>query len=166
MRKWLVPLGVTCAVVIVGVTICIIITSLGLFRVAQALPTLAPTPALITGGNYWVNALIPPLGLPSGLVDRYAYVYNKPGSPVTDPSITIIAAIPNATQLTLVAIKQNWCYVRGTYNFMNGINISTPEPPMPTPDFTRPFEGWIECNRLLNYEPTPYPTPNPTPQAP
>jgi hypothetical protein len=166
MRKWLVPLSVTCAVVIVGVAICAIAAFLGIFRLAQALPTPAPTSVLTIGRNYWVNALVPPPGMPAGLVDRYANVYNKPGSPITDPSVTIIAVISDATELTLTAVQADWCYVRGTYNFMSGINIPTPEPPMPTLDFTRPFEGWMECNRLLDYEPTPYPTPNQTPQAP
>jgi hypothetical protein len=166
MRKWLIPLGVTCAVVIAVAALCAIASTFGLFQLAQSLPTTAPTPALTAGKTYWVNAVIPPLGLPAGLVVRDAEIYNKPGNPIADPSVTIIAMVPDATELTLTAVQTNWCYVRGTYNFMAGIYIPTPEPPMPTPDFTKPFQGWIECNRLLDYAPTPYPTPNMTPQAP
>ncbi len=166
MRKWLIPLGISCIVIIVGVAICVIAASLGIFRLAQSLPTPAPTAALIIGRNYWVNALIPPPGMPAGLVISNADVYNKPGNPITDPSVAIIAVVPDTTELTLMAVQADWCYVQGIYNFMSGISIPTPEPPMPTPDFTRPIEGWMECSRLLDYKPTPYPTPNQTPQAP
>ncbi|HEY9153271.1 MAG TPA: hypothetical protein VIN60_10330 [Anaerolineales bacterium] len=166
MKKWLIPLGITCGVILFGIIICVIVSSLGLFHLAQSLPTPAPTAALVIGHDYWVSALIPPLGMPAGLVLRYAELFNKPGNPINDPSVTLTAMIPDATELTLVATQQNWCYVRGTYNFMQGINIPTLAPPMPTPDFTKPFEGWMECNRLLDYAPTPYPTPNSTPQPP
>lgn len=157
MRKWLVPLGVTCAVVIVGVAVCLLATSLGIFRIAQSLPTPAPTAILTIGRNYWVNALLPPLGMPAGLVIPNANVYNKPGNPITDPSVTIIAVVPDATELTLTAVQTNWCYVSGIYYPLRQAGIT---------DYSQPVEGWMECNRLLDYEPTPYPTPNQTPQAP
>ncbi len=166
MRKWLIPIAVTCAVILIGIAVCIIASGIGLFSFARSLPTIAATPVLSIGKNYWVNAIIPPPGPLAGLVTRDANVYNKPGNPISDPSITIVAIVPNTTEVNLVAIKQNWCYVRGVYNPMSGINIPTPEPPMPTLDFTKSFEGWIECDRLLDYQPTPYPTPNSTPQAP
>ena len=44
--------------------------------------------------------------------------------------------------------RDGWCYVETT-------NI-----------FGRRVEGWLECNRLLDYEPTPIPTPNLTPEKP
>jgi len=107
MRKWLIPLGITCAVVIIGAAICVIAVSLGIFRLVQALPTPAPTPELTIGKNYWVNALIPPPGLPAGLVMPNADIYNKPGNSLTDPSVTVIAVVPDATELTLTAVQSN-----------------------------------------------------------
>jgi len=157
MRKWLVPLSVTCGIFLVGGVICLVATSLGLFRFAESLPTPAPTPVLIAGRSYWVNALISPIGLPAGLVIPYADVYNKPGSPIADPSITIVAVVPDATELYLTAVEGDWCYVEGTY---------LPLRQTGTTDYSLPVSGWMSCSRLLDYEPTPYPTPNPTPQVP
>lgn len=150
MRKWLVPLGVTCVAIIVGVVICVIAASIGLFRLAQTLPTPAPTPVLTVGKSYWVSALIPPKGLPAGLVLPSADIYNKPGNSITDPSVTVVAVVPDATELTLAAVQADWCYMKGRYYS----------------DYSKSVEGWLKCNRLLDYEPTPYPTPNKTPQAP
>ena len=156
-KKWLIPLGIACTSVIVGVIVCAVVASLGFFRLAQTLPTPAPTLVLTVGKGYWVNALIPPQGLLAGLVLRNADVYNKPGNPITDPSVTIIAVIPDATELTLKAVQANWCYVEGTYYPFRELGIT---------DYSQSIEGWMECNRLLDYAPTPYPTPDKTPQAP
>lgn len=152
LKKWLVPLCVTYMLVVLCV--CVIGACYGIFRLVQSLPTPVPTIVLKTGNNYWVGALIPPKGLPAGLVLRYADIYNKPGHSLTDPSVTIIATVPDTTELTLVAIQKDWCYVKGTY-YMSGIESHGEQ-----------VEGWMECNRLLDYKPTPYPTPNLTPQTP
>ena len=141
--------------VIIGIFVCValcaaslIVGVIGLGRFADTLPTPQPHPTLVVGETYWVGALLPPPGLPSGLVLRYADLYNKPGDSINDPSITIVAVVNDATPVTLTGIQESWCYVEATNEFGNQV------------------EGWMNCDRLLDYEPTPFPTLNLTPQSP
>jgi hypothetical protein len=77
-----------------------------------------------------------------------AQLFNKPGSVIDDPSITIVAILDDATPVKLASIQKEWCYVEATDRFNNHV------------------EGWMNCVQLLDYEPTPFPTPNLTPQKP
>jgi hypothetical protein len=120
----------------------------GLNRVAKNLPTIRPRTTLTIGQTYWVGAIIPPLGLPSGMVLRYANLYNKPGYMTTDPSITVVSTLSDSIPVKLNGMQENWYYVEATNQF--GENV----------------EGWLNCDQLLDYQPTPYPTPNRRPQRP
>jgi len=137
----LVLVAVLCAVAVIGGFI-------GLGQLAESLPTSPPRPTLVVGETYWIGAIVPPPGLPAGLVVRYANLQNKPGSTIKDPGVTIVAMLDDATEVKLTGIRDDWCYVE-TSN-----------------EFGRHVEGWLECNRLLDYRPTPVPTPNLTPEKP
>jgi hypothetical protein len=79
---------------------------------------------------------------------RSADLYNKPGNSISDPTVTIVAVIGEATVVKLVGMQEEWCYIEATNQFGQGV------------------EGWLRCDRLLDYEPTPFPTPDLTPQRP
>jgi hypothetical protein len=151
-RKW----AVTCPaiiglLVIVGIA-CLVISIIVLDRIVTVLPTPQPKPILEIGRTYWIGAFIPPPGIPSGLVISNIYVYNKPGNSLTDPSVTIVAVLPDSTEVTLIGLQDEWCFIEGLYSLFE--------------DYQKNVEGWIDCDRLLDYKPTPYPTPNLTPERP
>ena len=154
---WLVLLGLGCLAVVLAAAACLALSSAGVVELARQIPTPPPTPRLAVGQTYWVNAVLPPEGLLSGLVDRHALIYNKPGSSLSDPSITIVADVPDATALTLAGVQDGYCYVEGEYFPLKEFGIT---------DYKQKADGWIDCGRLLDYEPTPYPTPDRTPQPP
>jgi hypothetical protein len=152
-RSWLILLGLGCLAVVLAAVACLALSSAGIVELARGLPTAMPTAQLVIGHTYWVGALLPPAGLPSGLVLRDVDVFNKPGSSLSDPSITIVDVVPDATPLTLAGMQDSYCYIEGEYR-------------SPVTDNVRQVQGWIDCGRLLDYQPTPYPTPNRTPQQP
>jgi len=156
MKKILVVILIIFVLIIICSLICIGVSSLGVISLIGAIPTPEPTLALTAGNEYWIEAIIPRNSLFSGLVVTNATIYNKPGNILSDPSITIIAFIPDATKVTLLRQQGNWCYVSGKYSPLREYGINTIET----------FEGWMDCSQLINYEPTPYPTPNRTPQPP
>jgi len=155
--KWPIILVLGCLAVVLAVAGCLVLSSLGVIQLAKQLPTARPTPSLVVGQTYWVGAVLPPEGFLSGLVIRDALIYNKPGSSLSDPSIAIVADVPDATALTLSGIQDEYCYVEGEYFPLRDTGIT---------DYSQKADGWIDCSRLLDYEPTPYPTPNLTPQQP
>jgi len=143
--------GLIAGVLVLAAMLCaviVIVGFVGLGRLAESLPTLPPRPTLVIGETYWTGAIMPPRGLPAGLVMRWTDLQNKPGSTIKDPSVTIITMLDDATRVELTGIRDGWCYVETT-------NM-----------FGRPVEGWLKCNRLLDYRPTPIPTPNLTPEKP
>src|SRR5574341_956819 len=143
--------GIVAGLIVLGIVVCavaLIVGFIALGRFAQTLPTPQPRPTLIVGENYWIGALLPPPGLPEGLVMRSAVLYNKPASSINDPSVTIVAVLNDATPVKLTGIQNEWCYVEATNQLGQHV------------------EGWLQCDRLLDYEPTPFPTPNLTPVKP
>jgi len=144
--------GVTCLVIgallVVFVLACAVVLFTGLDRLAKSLPTPQARPTLTIGQTYWIGALLPPPGLPAGLRIPNADLYNKPGTSLSDPSVTIVAVLGDATPVKLGGIRNEWCYVEGT------------------DEFGKHVEGWLRCDRLLDYKPTPVPTLNLTPQKP
>jgi hypothetical protein len=151
MRRWALPCGLIAGLLVLVVVLCALILIagiVGLGRLAESLPTPPPRPTLIVGETYWIGAVLPPPGLPAGLAMPHANLYNKPGSGISDPSVTIVAVLNDATPVRLTGIRDEWCYVEA-------------------PDqFGQHVEGWLHCDRLLDYEPTPFPTPNLTPEKP
>jgi len=135
----------TCGLVASGLAILCVVAAIaglvGLGRLAESLPTPSPQPTLIVGETYWTGA-------PAGLVVRWTDLQNKPGSVIGDLDVTIIAVLGDATEVELSGIRDGWCYVEAPN------------------EFGRPVEGWLKCNRLLDYRPTPIPTPNLTPEKP
>lgn len=127
---------------------CAVVVFTGLDRLVESLPTPQPRPTLTVGETYWIGALLPSPGLPAGLIMRSADLYNKPGSSITDPSVTIVAVLEDATPVKLIGIRDEWCYVEAA------------------DELGQHVEGWLRCSRLLDYEPTPVPTPNLTPEKP
>ncbi len=152
MRKWWtlgcgIVMGLLVLVVLM-VALCNLVGRAGM-RWAESLPTVPPKPTLTIGNTYWIGGLIPPAGLPQGLAIPDVAVYNKPGDPVFSPDVTIVWFLHDATPVTLAGIRDRWCYVEARDD-----------------EFDRNVEGWIDCDRLLGYEPTPIPTPDRTPERP
>jgi hypothetical protein len=166
MKKALKVIGITCGVFIVGVILVLVVISVGVIHFAKSLPTTQPTAVLIIGQTFWINAILPVKPLPAGMVVTSAEIQNKPGNLYDDPSITYTASVPDGTKVSLSGVRGDWCYVKGIYNPMRDFSVDDSESPLPTLDWRTEFEGWVECSRLLDYEPTPYPTPNRTPVAP
>ena len=151
MRRWALPCGLIAGLLALMAVLCVValITGfIGLGRLAESLPTPLPRPTLVVGETYWIGALLPPPGLPAGLVMPSANLYNKPGSSISDPSVTIVAVLDDTTPVKLTGIRDEWCYVEATNQLGQHV------------------EGWLRCDRLLDYEPTPVPTPNLTPEKP
>ncbi len=152
MRRWAVTCGIVAGLLILGAVICAVAIITGFVELGQwinTLPTPEPRPTLIVGENYWVSALLLPPGLPAGLVLQSATLYNKPGSSISDPSVTIVGVLKDTTPVKLSGIRDDeWCYVEGSDDFGDHV------------------VGWMNCIQLLDYEPTPFPTPNLTPEKP
>jgi hypothetical protein len=152
MRRWGLPCGLVAGLLVFGaVVLCVIVLIggfIGLGNLAKSLPTLPVPPKLVIGKTYWIGALVPPAGLPAGLVIPNVQLFNKPGSTISDPSVTIVAILDDATPVKLTGIRDEWCYIKAT------------------DQFGKQVEGWLDCDRLLGYKPTPIPTPNLTPEKP
>jgi hypothetical protein len=148
MRRWILGCGIVGGLLAITLVVCIVTGLIGLSRVSESLPTPRPRPTLTIGETYWIGALVPPPGIFGGLVVRDATLCNKPGDPISDASVTIITFLSNATPVKLIGIRDEWCYIGAT------------------DEYGQHFEGWTDCERLLDYEPTPMPTPNPTPERP
>ncbi|MBA7539596.1 hypothetical protein ES705_31876 [subsurface metagenome] len=101
------------------------------------------------GPTYWISSYWDPWLGPS----EWVPIYNLPGEFLSNPSVAIIDYIPDATLVELIGVKDEYCYVEGFAHSIEGI-----------PDV--PFEGWLNCDFLLTYKPTPIPTLNLTPQRP
>ncbi len=148
MRKWVLGCIIVGGLLAIAVVVCLAAGLFGLARVAQSLPTPKPTPILTIGKTYWIGALMPPAGVLEGLVIRDVTLQNKPGSTISDPSITVTGFLGDATPVKLTGTRDEWCYIEALNQFGKQV------------------EGWLQCNRLLDYEPTPMPTPNLTPERP
>ena len=102
MKKFLVIILIIFGLIIICSFICLGISSIGVISLIGAIPTPEPTLALMAGNEYWIEAIISSNSLFSGLVDTNAALYNKPGNILSDPTITIIALIPDATKVKLL----------------------------------------------------------------
>jgi len=112
-----------------------------LSKLGEALPSPHPTPELVEGRRYWLEGLQLPGGfLRTRWVDLLSLPQRGGGS-------TITGVLENGSEVTLVGREGKWCYVEGQGQY--GIQ-----------------EGWLECDRLLDYKPTPFPTSVTTPQRP
>lgn len=109
-------------------------------------PTGIPKPDFAIGGQYWTSACSDPWGGLSSWVD----LSNKPSDNWSDPSVTIVGVLSDASPVTMIGIRADWCLVGGTEELF----------------LRRYVEGWLKCSRLLSYKPTPLPTPNLTPERP
>lgn len=109
-------------------------------------PTGTPKPDFAIGGQYWTSAYWDPWSGPSSWVD----LLNKPSDDWSDPSVTIVGVLSDASPVTLIGIRADWCLVGGTEELF----------------LRRYVEGWMHCDILLSYKPTPLPTPNLTPERP
>ena len=109
-------------------------------------PTGTPKPDFTIGGQYWTSADLSPWGAPSSWVD----LINKPSDDFTDPSVAIVGILSDASPVTLIGIRDDWCLVGGTEELFQHLYV----------------EGWLKCSRLLSYEPTPLPTIDMTPESP
>ena len=151
MRKRPVPCGLIIGLAFVGVLLCgavLLVVLFKLGRFVESLPTPRPSPVLEVGKTYWIGAILPPPGLPAGLTLYYVDIQNKPRSSLNDPGITVIGVLKDATPVKLTGIQDKWCYIEATNEFGD------------------PVEGWLDCDQLLDYQPTPFPTPDLTPVKP
>jgi hypothetical protein len=151
MRKWWVlgcgiVVGLSVLVVLM-VGLCNLVGRAGM-RWVESLPAPAPKPSLVVGRTYWTAALMPPAPLSEGLVIPYVEVYNKPGDPFY-PDVTIVYFLHDATPVKLAGIRDRSCYIEARDD-----------------ELDHNVEGWVDCDRLLGYEPTPVPTPDRTPERP
>lgn len=143
---WIV-LGTGVVGILLGTALCIFVGTAAISGVRSGVetvtasrpPAVDPT-ALVKGNLYWVAAPSP--------WDRVVDLYTKPAEGWFDLEQHLCAVIRDATRVTFVARDGPWCYIECL-----GCN-------------PRPKEGWLRCNLLLDYEPTPVPTPNITPQRP
>lgn len=113
------------------------------------LATSIPKSKLVPGNQYWTAAYDDPWSGPSSWVP----LSNKPSDDWNDPAVALIDFLPDAAPVTLIGVQDAWCYVEGigiSFEFAAGVHV----------------EGWLRCDVLLTYEPTPLPTPNLTPERP
>lgn len=144
--------------VIVGLAVLIIVSCVclpsGFVASSLATPTPKPSVVLVIGKSYWVNMNTSPEGATTYTTPS---LYDRPSSIFTNSATKIVQYLSEDTELVLIGWKSNWCYVRANvypddeYSHSNQLET---------------FEGWIECVRLLDVKPIPYPTPNMTPQSP
>ena len=149
MRKWwILGCGIVvglAVLVVLMVGVCNLVGRAGM-RWVGSLPTPPPKPTLTVGDTYWIGALVPPGGLSLPII-RDVTVYNKPGDP-SSPDVTLIAFLHDATPVKLASIRDGRCYIEATGEYGQHV------------------EGWVDCDRLLGYKPTPIPTPDRTPERP
>jgi hypothetical protein len=117
MRKWILGCGAIGGLLTMFALVCVIAGLIGLARVTESLPIPIPTPELVMGRTYWTGALVPPPGVFGGLVIRMTELYNKPGDPISDASVTVIAFLSDATPVKLVGIQDKWCYIEATIEY-------------------------------------------------
>lgn len=110
-------------------------------KLGETLPTPRTRPELVEGRTYWLEGLELPGGLlRSRWIDLYTLPRHEEGS-------TIGGVLENGSEVVLIGQEGKWCYVEGQGPYAIE-------------------EGWIRCNRLLDYEPTPFPTRVRTPRRP
>lgn len=119
-----------------------------IYKAIKALPTVPPTPELIEGNEYWLG------GIEFGPIRDYWV--NLRSLPSYGPDSTIVAVISDSSRVRLVRKQGNWCYVEVVDEYFR-------DPALVNDQVE---EGWVECSRLLGYQPTPLPTPVLTPQRP
>jgi len=113
------------------------------------LPTSIPKSNLVAGNQYWTAAYDDPWSGPSPWVP----LSNKPSDDWTDPAVAIVDFLSDASLVMLVGTQDGWCYVEGTGLAIEGI-----------PGVH--VEGWLRCDSLLTYKPTPLPTVDLTTERP
>ncbi|MBA7647462.1 hypothetical protein ES703_55234 [subsurface metagenome] len=96
---------------------------------------------LYLGNQFWLSAYDDPWSGPSSWVP----IYNLPGESFSNPAVAPIDFIPDATLVTLIWAKDEYCYVEGFGPSIEGFPGG-------------PVAGWLSCDLLLTYEPTPIPT--------
>lgn len=120
----------------------------GVLEAVERLPTVAPTPELIEGNEYWLE------GIELGPIRDYWI--NLLSLPEHSADSTIVAVVSDSSRVKLVAKREDWCYIEVVdEHFRDAILVND-----------EVEEGWIQCSRLLGYRPTPLPTPVRTPQRP
>ena len=119
-------------------------------RFVESLPTPTRTPTLIEGGTYWLRAIEGVGPLPG------MYWLDLLSLPEHGGRSTIVAVVSDTSQVRLVKVSGEWCYVEVIDEYFRA----------PTSENENIEEGWIECDMLLDYRPTPVPGPIMTPQRP
>jgi len=144
-----------CVVVIAGLIIGALLCAglligglIGLRRLTESLPTPPPRPTLTDGNDYWLE------GIELGPIR--SYWTDLLSLPSHGADSTIVAVVSDSSRVRLVRRQADWCYVEVIDEYFRD--------PLLTND--RIEEGWVECSRLLGYQPTPLPTPILTPQRP
>jgi len=137
--------------VILGILLCgslLIGGLLGLGRLAESLPTPPPRPTLVEGNEYWLS------GIELGPIrDYWVDLLSLPNH---GPDSTIVAVVSDSSRVRLIRKQGGWCYIEVIEEYFRD--------PLLVNDKIE--EGWVECSRLLDYQPTPLPTPVLTPQRP
>lgn len=114
------------------------------------IPSLTPNVRveLTPGRVYWLSSVPDPL---VGTV-YFVGLQNIPSDVLSDPTVAIVGFLGSGTPVILVASQDRWCYVSG-----EGTDEWA---------FVGEIEGWVQCEYLLQSEPTPFPTPDLTPVQP
>lgn len=151
-NRWPIIIGVVLALgLIFACGVCVIAGVggglAGLGRFVEALPTPVPKPTLVEGERYWLR------GIPEPIPDYWINLLSLPEH-VWGGKSTIVAVVSDSSEVRLVERREDWCYVEMTHEYPREYVT------------TQKKEGWVECHRLLDYQPTPLPTPVRTPQRP
>jgi hypothetical protein len=147
--RWVVPCAVVAGVLLIGVIACVVASRMGFNRLLTSLPGRSSTVELVEGERYWVGAMQPPLPFMEGFSVPYATLLSEPGEvTAADPTTAFVGMLPDTTPVTLKEVQDEWCRVEGTDEWGDQV------------------EGWMQCNQLLDYEPTPVPLPDLTPELP
>jgi hypothetical protein len=121
-----------------------------LFRAIKAVPTMPPTPQLEKGRTYWLGGITWPMQM------YWVDLMSLPASSLENSQSTIVAVVSDSSEVELLGVQEGWCYVKVIHEYQRDAVLPPREG----------VEGWVECRRLLDYQPTPLPTPILTPQEP